>query len=264
MTTTPVAHPSDDDQPNRDPSLAHPVSYSWRILSSDLKSSTRLVALAIALLADNPDKTAYPSYARLGQMTGISRGRVIAHVNTLVELGWLLRRSGGGKLPTGRGIANRYQLVLPSPTVPAHAHNPDLPTSTSLPEGEGCGPLSEPLAEIDLTEAAAVMSHVYRGCTPDLQVLIDEDWESFQQKTRLGRMVVGLRRRGLSSAQLVEELSTTLTTARHPVRVMYHRLSHLCAAESVDPNKLDADAGWDPALLLQLRAAMRKGRDPEA
>jgi DNA-binding MarR family transcriptional regulator len=74
---------------------------------SDLDSMTTLVALTLAGWANADGLGARPSFLSVAKGCRLTRRSVVTHIKKLEEAGWIRRRSG-------RGIPNRYSLLIPT------------------------------------------------------------------------------------------------------------------------------------------------------
>lgn len=73
---------------------------------SDLPPMTTLVALTLAGWADANGCGARPSLSSIARGCRLTRRAVVTHIKDLADAGWIRRSSG-------RGIPNRYSLVIP-------------------------------------------------------------------------------------------------------------------------------------------------------
>lgn len=85
--------------------------FTWRsaVASSELESTTKLVAYGLSLHMSERGSSCFPSYSRLAAETSLARATVIRHVASLIDGGWLRLAEVGG----GRGKANRYEAAVP-------------------------------------------------------------------------------------------------------------------------------------------------------
>jgi hypothetical protein len=74
---------------------------------SDLPPSTTLVALTLAGWADENGCGARPSLLSVANGCRLTRRAVVTHIKDLADAGWIRRSSG-------RGVSNRYTLVIPA------------------------------------------------------------------------------------------------------------------------------------------------------
>jgi Helix-turn-helix domain len=74
---------------------------------SDLEPMTTLVALTLAGWANADGRGARPSFESVAKGCRLTRRSVITHMKKLEEAGWV-RRS------VGRGVPNRYSLLIPT------------------------------------------------------------------------------------------------------------------------------------------------------
>jgi hypothetical protein len=73
---------------------------------SDLPPTTTLVALTLAGWADANGCSARPSLESIARGCRLTRRAVVTHISDLEDTGWIRRSSG-------RGVPNRYSLVIP-------------------------------------------------------------------------------------------------------------------------------------------------------
>lgn len=76
---------------------------------SDLKSTTKYVALMLQTWADENGERARPSYPTLAEGTGLCRATIADHVKKLRDAGWLNVQGN-----RGRNQSNRYTLSIPA------------------------------------------------------------------------------------------------------------------------------------------------------
>ena len=76
---------------------------------SDLKSTSKYVALMLQTWADENGERARPSYPTLAEGTGLDRSTIARHVKTLRDAGWLNVQGH-----RGRNQSNRYTLTIPA------------------------------------------------------------------------------------------------------------------------------------------------------
>jgi Helix-turn-helix domain len=74
---------------------------------SDLPAITTLVALTLAGWADENGCGARPSLSSIANGCRLTRRAVVTHIKDLANAGWIRRSSG-------RGVSNRYTLVIPA------------------------------------------------------------------------------------------------------------------------------------------------------
>jgi len=77
---------------------------------SEATGTALVLMLAIADHMNESTGTAWPSLDRLARYARVSRRRVMANINRLIESGELVRMSGG----MGPGNTNEYRIALPS------------------------------------------------------------------------------------------------------------------------------------------------------
>lgn len=76
---------------------------------SNLKLTTKYIALMIQTWADENGERARPSYPTIAQSTGLVRSTIANHVKKLHDSGWLSIRSN-----RGRTHSNIYTLTIPA------------------------------------------------------------------------------------------------------------------------------------------------------
>lgn len=81
--------------------------WSIGIRLSDLKPTTTLVALTLAGWANADGLGARPSFLSVAKGCRVDRRTVVDHIKTLEDTGWIRRMSG-------RGVPNRYSLLIPT------------------------------------------------------------------------------------------------------------------------------------------------------
>lgn len=99
------------------------LKYERGIRYSDLPAPARHLALTLATWADIetgiiPDRF-QPAKETLEQATGLSRGAVFKHLNTLDDAGWISREVGGG-----RNRRTRFTLRIPPGAKTGHEVTP--------------------------------------------------------------------------------------------------------------------------------------------
>lgn len=80
--------------------------WSIGVRLSDLEPMTTLVALTLAGWANADGLGARPSFLSVGKGCRVDRRTVIRHIKKLEEAGWIRRTRG-------RGVPNRYSLLIP-------------------------------------------------------------------------------------------------------------------------------------------------------
>jgi DNA-binding MarR family transcriptional regulator len=81
--------------------------WSIGVRLSDLEPMTTLVALTLAGWANADGRGARPSFESVAKGCRLTRRSVITHMKKLEDAGWV-RRS------VGRGVPNRYSLLIPT------------------------------------------------------------------------------------------------------------------------------------------------------
>lgn len=76
---------------------------------SNLKPTTKYIALMIQTWADENGAGARPSYPTIAKGAGLERSTIAAHVKKLGNAGWL-----GVQSNRGRTHSNRYTLTIPA------------------------------------------------------------------------------------------------------------------------------------------------------
>lgn len=111
--------------------------FTWRsaICESDLKSTTRHVALTLSLYMNERGGSAHPGATRLAAETGLHIATVRACLAELVDGGWLEMLAQGG-LRGAKRAANVYEARIPP--------NDDDPSSRTTHRPDGGDPSSSP------------------------------------------------------------------------------------------------------------------------
>jgi DNA-binding MarR family transcriptional regulator len=87
--------------------LRHRARWAIGIRLSDLEPMTTLVALTLAGWADQDGNGARPSVAKVADGCRLKRRAVTDHITKLEQAGWIRRTHG-------RGVPNRYALLIPT------------------------------------------------------------------------------------------------------------------------------------------------------
>lgn len=134
-------------------SKAPPLKWRWLdavIDAPSLRSTEKLVAVAMARFGDRDGRNVYPGTAKIAKRTGYHRSTVERAREGLVKAGWLERVVRGG-IVNGERINSRYELRLPAQEGESAAPTPrtertDSPSyALRLPAQEGTIPCSYPL-----------------------------------------------------------------------------------------------------------------------
>lgn len=118
-------------------SKAPPLKWRWLdavIDAPSLRSTEKLVAVAMARFGDRDGRNVYPGTAKIAKRTGYHRSTVERAREGLVKAGWLERVVRGG-IVNGERINSRYELRLPAQegTIPC-SYPLDLPRGSRCPE----------------------------------------------------------------------------------------------------------------------------------
>jgi DNA-binding MarR family transcriptional regulator len=81
--------------------------WSIGVRLSDLEPMTTLVAFTLASWANQDGLGARPSFLSIAKGCRVDRRTVVTHIRRLEDDGWVRRRSG-------RGVPNRYSLLIPA------------------------------------------------------------------------------------------------------------------------------------------------------
>lgn len=116
---------------------------------SDLEPTTTLVALTLAGWANADGLGARPSFLSVAKGCRVDRRTVVTHIKKLEDDGWIRRRSG-------RGVPNRYSLLIPTEMeakieAQLGPWTEEVGNGDSLPGGK-VGNLSAPSRESDDTK----------------------------------------------------------------------------------------------------------------
>ena len=79
-----------------------------RAVYSDLKPMQRYLLIQLSVYGDAAGKSIYPSLKALAEITGMSRSTVQLHIDALVKLGYVSKKSGG--VVDGQNVNSEYQL----------------------------------------------------------------------------------------------------------------------------------------------------------
>lgn len=78
----------------------------------ELAATERLVGIRLALFMNARTGQLNPSYETIAAATGTGTRSAKRHIQTLVDAGWIVRKSRRGR------VSNEYDLIIP--TVPTH------------------------------------------------------------------------------------------------------------------------------------------------
>jgi hypothetical protein len=104
-------------------------TYKKAVMQSKLSASTKLVLVALDMHVNDMGDPAFPSYARLADLTSLSARSVIEHVGIAEQGGWLKREKRFNK--EGRQQSNLFYLQVPHHIAVASnaGAEPELPLS---------------------------------------------------------------------------------------------------------------------------------------
>ncbi|MYR05295.1 hypothetical protein GTV32_02705 [Gordonia sp. SID5947] len=126
MTETDYVLSPEEDRQRRE-QLAVPL-IRWqraffRCPDKDLRPVAKTLG-ALMTYADNYTLEAWPSLETLVRESGVSRTRVIEHINLCVDKGWIERISRGGSV---RGTSTEYRLTIPTIDKPGPTDGTHIP-----------------------------------------------------------------------------------------------------------------------------------------
>jgi hypothetical protein len=98
--------------------------YRWidAIVTSDLSSTSRLLAHSLVLHGQSNGERIFPSVRRLANDAALSERAVCQHLDTLVRRGFLLREARNGNTAGAKGF--KYLLMVPRVLTDDQHHHP--------------------------------------------------------------------------------------------------------------------------------------------
>jgi hypothetical protein len=120
--------------------------FSWRaaVMGSDLPSTTKLVALALATYMNDRAESAHPGPTRLSRDTSLHVSTVKEKLVELERAGWLLCVARGGAARGSKRMANEYVASVPEPALFALDPSPQTPGRTPDPSPTAPGVHGDP------------------------------------------------------------------------------------------------------------------------
>jgi len=124
--------------------------FTWRsaVVTSDLTSTQRHVALTLSLYMNERGGSAFPGATRLSEDCGLHVSTVRRALSDLADLGWLQLVSRGGKRGESRK-ANEYVATRPQPSLPLAQDDGSHRTTPSTGLTDPSHRTTPPLAQDD-------------------------------------------------------------------------------------------------------------------